>query len=1161
MTNAAPIRPLQDNQKRASDPAASAWVSANAGAGKTFVLAARVLRLLLAGTPADRILCLTFTKAAAAEMANRVFAALRDWTCADDASLVAQLTALEGRPPDAALLTRARRLFAQALETPGGLKIQTINAFGESLLGRFPFEANVAADFTVIDESETREMLVEARHTVFREAVAEPASLLGRALDTVTARANEDQISDLVGAVLARRSDFRAWIDHHSGLERALEDLRMALGLHPEESATTIEMAILQSPHLPASLWLATAEAIPQAKPTDRTFADALKQAFALQDPNQRCEIYLGAFLTQQGKARKTVVTADTKRSDPDLFEKIEAEKTRLETLAARHKAAQILEASSALFRVCDEIIRHYDTEKSARGLIDYGDQIEKARLLLTRSQGAAWVLYKLDHGIDHILVDEAQDTNARQWQIVSALSEEFFAGAGARATNRSVFAVGDEKQSIYSFQGADPENFDRMRQHFQRATRDVGTRFETVPLTTSFRTVPAVLSAVDTVFEATEARSGVATGEEWPAHTATRASEPGRVELWPVVEPDPDPVSDNWQRPIDAPRPDDPVNRNAERIASVIQSWLESGERLAPGKPPISPGDILILLRKRGHFATAMNRALKRRGLAVAGADRIKLLDHIAIQDLMALARFILQPMDDLTLAALLKSPLLGLDDDDLIELAPRREGSLLAAVRADQRYQATAERIGHWIERADQVEPFIFFAEILGAEGGRRAFRARMGGEVDDVLDEFLSLVLRFQRLDASSLQGLVQFIEDADIEIKRDMDQAHDEIRVMTVHGAKGLEAPIVFLADTLTKRSASHAPRILALDPPGGGPDTPPPLVWRLGKTHDTEPVRRAAEAEAAAADGEGRRLLYVAMTRARDRLYIAGHNTRTKSTADEQDGHWHALLTEALTKDAVPVENPYGLGFSVLRMGDLTDPGHDDGVGAAEVKPLQRPAWLDRPATFEPPPPRLVAPSTAWLSSPDAAVGQSEPPPINPLAPSGVHRAAERGRLIHRLLQILPEIDPTSRSETARRFLESRARDWSAAERNAMVEETLTLFDVPDLAPLFTARSRAEVPVTGMVDGPHGTIQVAGIIDRIAVGAENVIIADFKTNAEPPGAIDDVPEGYVLQVAVYRDLVQRLYPHHSVDAILIWTATATVMPIPPAVLDATLCPAT
>lgn len=1161
MTDAASIKPLQDNQKRASDPVASAWVSANAGAGKTFVLAARVLRLLLAGTPPDRILCLTFTKAAAAEMANRVFAALRDWACADDASLIAQLTALEGRPPDAATLTRARRLFAQALETPGGLKIQTINAFGESLLGRFPFEANVAADFTVIDESETREMLVEARHAVFRKAIAEPANPLGRALDTVTAHANENQISDLVGAVLARRSDFRAWMDHHSGLEGALENLRGALGLDPEESTTTIDMAVLPSPNFPESDWFATADALSDANSLDQKAAEALRQAAVAKDSDDRQDAYLSAFLNKDRTTKKKMPTKLVREQMPDLFNRIVAEKERLEALMERLKAARILEASSALFRLCDEVIRHYDAEKSARGLIDYDDQIEKARLLLTRSRGAAWVLYKLDHGIDHILVDEAQDTNARQWQIVSALSEEFFAGAGARATARSIFAVGDEKQSIYSFQGANPENFDTMRQHFQRATRDVGARFETVPLTTSFRTVPALLSAVDSVFEVAETRAGVATGEDWPAHTATRAAEPGRIELWPVVEPDPDPVSDNWQRPVDAPRPDDPVNRNAERIASVIQSWLRTGERLAPGKPPISPGDILILLRKRGHFATAMNRALKRRGLAVAGADRIKLLDHIAVQDLMALARFILQPTDDLTLAALLKSPLLGLNDDDLIELAPNREGSLLAAVRADPRYQETVERLSHWIERTDQIEPFMFFAEILGAEGGRRAFRARMGGEVDEVLDEFLSLVLRFQTLHASSLQELVRFIEDADIEIKRDMDQAQDEIRVMTVHGAKGLEAPIVFLADTLTKRSASHAPRILALDLPDGAPDAPPPLVWRLGKIHDTEPVRRAAEAEAAAADAESRRLLYVAMTRARDRLYIAGHNTRTRSAADEQDGHWHALLADALEKEAVSVEDPYGLGFSVLRMGDLTDPGYDDGEGVAEIEPVQRPAWLDRPATFEPPPPRLVAPSTAWLSPPEAGARHSEPPSINPLAPKGVHRAAERGRLIHRLLQILPEIDLQERAERAMRFVDRRARDWSTAERNAMVEETLALFDVPDLSPLFSAHSRAEVPVTGMVDGPNGPIQVAGIIDRIAVGAENVIIADFKTNAEPPRAIDDVPEAYVLQVAVYRDLIRRLYPNRSVDAILVWTATASVMPIPSTALDAALRPAT
>jgi ATP-dependent helicase/nuclease subunit A len=703
---APPRRGLAPNpeQRRASAATASAWVAANAGSGKTSILAMRVLRLLLAGATPDRLLCLTFTKAAAAEMANRVLDSLRRWASADDAALAEDLAALEDARPRPEMLARARTLFAAALETPGGLKIQTIHAFCERLLKRFPFEADVPSTFSVLDEQAADALLREARDTVFRRAAAAPSSELGQAMSGIAARAGETRIDTLVRSVLFARGAVRDFIPDEAAFDSAMTELKRALGLAPDISVAAIEAEMLASRHLPQAGWAEASAALHTGSKTDCELADLLAAAASAGTQEGQIAAYLRVFTTEKGEPRsdKRFLTKGLRAAHPDLADALDRERARLTGLIEMRKAATVFEASCGLFRVALAILDLYVQLKRERGALDYDDLIERGLNLLSGEGRAAWVLYKLDYGIDHILVDEAQDTSPAQWRIVTRLAEEFFSGEGARRNARTLFAVGDEKQSIFSFQGADPATFDEMRRHFENRARDAEKPFERVRLALSFRTASEILEAVDTVFGAREMMRGVTADTVWPGHEAHRREAKGLVEIWPLIPPPEREEKRAWDAPFDTTVETSPPVLMAERIARRIRRWMDEGTRLFPGGPPIRPGHVLILVRNRGPFSQGMVRALKRNRVPVAGADRLSLGEHITAMDLTALAEFVLQPADDLTLATVLKSPLIGLDDEDLMRLAPGRQGSLWAALgrarepahRLARRRRATAPR-----------------------------------------------------------------------------------------------------------------------------------------------------------------------------------------------------------------------------------------------------------------------------------------------------------------------------------------------------------------------------------------------------------------------------------------------------------------------------------
>ncbi|HXT09746.1 MAG TPA: double-strand break repair helicase AddA [Roseiarcus sp.] len=1098
---------LQDasrRQREAADPQSSAWVSANAGSGKTHVLALRVVRLLLAGAAPSRLLCLTFTKAAAANMAERVFDRLAKWTRLDDAALAADIIAAGAPQPTAADLERARKMFARVIETPGGLKIQTIHAFCERVLHLFPFEANVPAGFRPLDEREAASLREQAQAQLFARADAELAAAIAR----VAAEAGADGF----GPLIAETARLGEALTVHGAADEFAAKLAARLGLAPGEDEATITEAMREGGGGPA-VWRQWAKALNQGSANDQKTAAILTGAAATPDPQTRLDLYLAAFLTKEQAPRKTLATKATSERCPDIVDALYAERDRLVGLLDKARAAAAVARSRDLRRLSEACERAYKRAKAARAALDFDDLIAKTEALFARAD-AAWVLYKLDRGVEHILVDEAQDTSRAQWKILAKLAEDFLSGAGAGAGRRTFFAVGDEKQSIFSFQGAQPHLFDAMRRFFASRHKKAELAFVDVKLTHSFRSAPAVLDAVDKVFAVAEVWNGVSAGEATAEpHAPIHDSLPGLVEIWPPIVAEEALEPDDWEAPLDAEKRSHPAQLLAERIAAAIARWIAPGSQERVADPatgalrPIRPGDVLILVRSRGALFEAMTRALRRARVPAAGADRLTLASHIAVLDLCAAARVALYPDDDLSLAALLKSPLIGLDDEALMALAPGRKGALAAELAASQ--SQAWEKVSMWRARAG-LGPFDFFARLIGADGGRRALAGRLGAEAGDAIDEFLARALAHEQGEAPSLASFLTEIEAADSQIKRDMEAAGAAVRVMTVHASKGLEAPIVFLPDTAGAPSGRHDPHWLELTPAHSG--AAPLLVWAGSAGQDSAAMAEGRAVARAEAAGEHRRLLYVAMTRAAQRLIVAGF----EGARGRPPECWANLIALGLQEHMREVPSWWDATQPMLRLG-------------------QPPSGGAPPASAVAPP---QAPPPAWLAAP--APHEVAYAPVAPSRRLAGELTAERlarleeGRLAHRLLQSLPGLPPQRRRAAAEAYLARRAASLSPERRAGLAARALALIEASALRPLFGPGSRAEAPFVAALARADGqTVAVSGRIDRLAIADGIVWIADFKTG---PAV---VRREYQRQLALYRAAAAAMFAGAEIRAVLLW----------------------
>ena len=1130
-------------QRRAADPRGSAWVAANAGSGKTRVLIDRVARLLLAGSPPSKILCLTFTKAAAAEMAERLFHRLGEWALMADADLAKEFAALDGRSetPTTEELARARRLFAQALETPGGLKIQTIHSFCESVLRRFPLEANISPQFRVLDDLEARDLVANAFAATIR---SHPETL-----DAALAHVSDGDLPILTSRLIREREPWSKLPP-----EQLHNQLARDLGTDPIATPETSINAFLET--LDRARYKAAISALQQGGKTDQnTAAPAIEALLGAADPVDAFNSISALFLTGSGGPRKNLATAKAVKHLPDLKDFLESERERFDFAREQVKRAQCLLRTRALLDFARIALGAYTDQKRVRGRLDYDDLITKTRDLFNHREAAAWALYKLDGGIDHVLVDEAQDTSPEQWEVIEGPLSEIFAGVGAREGTRTFFAVGDEKQSIFSFQGADARLFAEMQHRMAAQAQAAEKPFEAVDLNLSFRSTSAVLRTVDNAFAPPEIARDLTSVGEIIQHAAFREGHAGLVELWPPAAPPEIEPTSAWDAPLDMESQKSPRALVAGRIAARIKGWLDREEKLTSQDRPIRPGDIMILVRKRDPFFEEMIRQLKQHGVPVAGADRLRLTEDIAVMDLISVARFALLPEDDLALAEILKSPLLGWNDDELYALAQGRKGTLWNALSSHKDDSSRCREAHSWLvavlSQADRIPPFEFYTRILneGARSGRKRMLERLGAAANEAIDEFLNLTLAYEASAPGNLQGFLDWLERGERDIKREMDSGRDEVRVMTAHSSKGLESDIVFLPDTCKAPDNRHLGPLYTIGK-NGAP------AFAASQSEAPEAILAArAEAEQKQLE-EYRRLFYVAATRARDRLYVCGYldGKTKKQTEAAYLNSWYPLAEQAIKPYAEEIELPWG--ESGLRISDNQTVEVKREAFAADARPAPAPEWAFRPAPDAPPRARMLTPSKSDdLASPvhSPRIGA----PASAGKAGGFTRAAAPyswGDLIHKLLELLPSRAPGERRKAADRWL-ARAAPNLAREDAVMVrEEVMTVLENPEFELAFTPDARAEVPIVGRWEGPEGPITINGQVDRIAVSANKILVIDYKSNRPPPERAEQTPTMYLRQMAGYRALLRQIYPDRDIQCALLWTAVPRLMPIDDALLD-------
>ncbi|PTE10439.1 double-strand break repair helicase AddA [Mesorhizobium helmanticense] len=1148
------------SQARASDPRNSAWVSANAGSGKTHVLAQRVIRLLLRGTDPSKILCLTYTRAAAANMSNRVFSTLSEWTALGDAELAARIEALDGRRPDSDTMRRARRLFAEALETPGGLKIQTIHAFCESVLHQFPLEANIPAHFEMLDSQMEASLFATARRDMISGTAAGDAGL-AEAFAAVLERGGEAGLDALLAEIVRKRDGLRTFISTAGGDGfRALFD---EFRFRPGQTAEDIAASVWPLPGFVPDYFVTftrAAEAA-DARIVLNNILPYARLAFAEDDPIRRLQLLGKAFLRADGAPYEPAKTFKKALLDrlPDLPERYLAAVGAVLEISDRLALFRMLEGTSAALTIADWLIARYEQLKRARGFLDFNDLITRTVNLLARPDAGPWVQYKLDQGIDHILLDEAQDTSPDQWDVVKRLAEEFFAGQGARDTvHRTIFAVGDEKQSIYSFQGAAPDSFADSRLLFAGKVRDADAAFADLKLTWSFRSSDDVLAAVDRVFADPAVRRGISHDPDPLRHQAIRTDAPGYVEVWPSIGADAVDEPDDWTQAVDHAHA--PAVRVAENVAVTIAGWIGADEIIEGRGKKLRPGDVLVLVRKRDRFVHALTRALKRRDIPVAGADRLSLPGHIAVKDLIALGHFLIQPQDDLSLAAMLRSPIFDVSEEMLFKLAGERLPGLplIASLRehaGDGAALATIiAQLDTWSNEAAFKPVFEFYAAVLARDGLRRKMIARLGPEAGDILDEFLNFCLAEERTGLPGLESFLSTLENAGPEIKREMDQTRDEVRVMTVHAAKGLEAPVVFLVDGGSAPfSDQHLPRLMPFDGSGEHWDGKG-YLWRSASDVANGFSRAASVRARELADDEYRRLLYVGMTRAEDRLIVCGyHGKRAPHT-----GTWHSIVSRALvgapesTERQHPATGEAVHRFHVTKLPPVAQAAAKEAQQAQQFGPLPQTLFQPLPPYEDLPRPLSPSGASALIDETKEAVIDTGSRVLDAEAEPGF--AVMRGLALHKLLQMLPGIAEAERRDAAKRYLERAGAQWPAAERDKALASVTAILTDARFGGLFSPSSRAEVSVMGSLEVKGRLRSISGKIDRLAVMPGKVSIVDYKTNRPAPETIAEIPPAYVLQLALYRALLQPLYPGREVAAALLFTEAPRLIELPTALMD-------
>jgi ATP-dependent helicase/nuclease subunit A len=1053
----------------ASDPNHSIWVSASAGTGKTKTLTDRVLRILLEKIDPRKILCLTFTKAAACEMQTRIYQELSSWSLITNDDLVKKLHDLSGDAPDHETILYARNLINYILNHPDGIKIQTIHSFCQNILKKFPIEAGITPHFEVIDDNTTNHLLTETRNIVLQAIKTE--NLITKDIKRFISNLSIDGFDDILSEIISARSHIIDIINQYNSIEDYTANLYKYLDINQHDDIDSLIKELCNSPIISSDYINILLE---KGGKNDKETANILIkwQEESLEKRIEYIDSYKNIFLTQKNEPRKNIVNKKIADLCPNILDILQQEQQRVIYLNEKIKLHQNAELSLALTNITLFIVNIYEAKKREKSYADYDDLIRLAKNLLCSHSARNWILYKLDHTIDHILIDEAQDTSPNQWAIIASICEEFF--HQETDIKRSLFVVGDDKQSIFSFQGASPEHFYLMEKYFANKI----DKFQTISLDKSYRSLGSILGIVDKICNNDNIKNSISPFKSEITHHIHRIEHEGKVTLWPVIEADKKAKNNKWETPLEKFQQQYSSQALAHKIALYISNMLASNKYIYSKKRNIMPADFLILVRTRTKLVSYIIRELKNLNIPVAGNDRINLQNNLAILDLISIAKFVLMPDNDLNTACLLKSPLLQLSDNDLIILSIGREKkSIWQVMQANSCYQQQVTILQNIIDINDFNSILDFYHNILYKMGFYQNFTSYFGNEVIDIIDEFQNLIINYQNSDnPQSLHYFIKWFKKNNKDIKRDNHNFENEVRIMTAHASKGLQAPIVILPDTISMPKFDSN----LLFPNNEL------CLWNYGSYEEKPNILKSLiDKEKQKISDEYYRLLYVSLTRAEDELIICGYKNSDSNISEKC---WYSIISNYLEIDnSTYTSNKYQeeksnkfslpdfitskISYTAKENKNATDSNNNDSV------------------------------YTIY------------------------------GTAIHILLEKLPVISPSNYAKTAQNLL----KNTDEIIRDKAINKAISVLSNKNLSWIFAANTIAEMPVYGEIIIDDKAIYVNGKIDRVIINNDKIIIIDYKTGEYQ----ENIPSSYAKQLKIYAQLLLKIYPNTTIETKILW----------------------
>ncbi|MBT06165.1 MAG: double-strand break repair helicase AddA [Rhodospirillaceae bacterium] len=1110
-------------QQKAADPVTSAWVEASAGTGKTKVLVDRVLRLLLHGNQPSNILCLTYTRSAAAEMQERLNERLLSWSTMSKQALQNDLESLTARAVDSHQLGAAETLYERVANSEFQPKFHTIHSFCETLLRRFPQEAGVDTNFTILDEHGAKTLLRTASELILQQLQGPKSNKSEGDISCISQYVNNESFSRLLDLLVADRWRLEKFLRNNDENRISCAIAEM-LGLSRLTSPDLLVQVACANTHIDAESWRSSVCYLQAGSKTDHARAQTIDEWISASQHTRRelFEKYCAAFLTRDQLPIKTLVSASTLAKKPDALLALRAEQSRLLEITTKIKRAKIVQCSSALLNLTKKILEQFSQEKIKQNCLDYNDLIIKSGIILTSADVSSWVLYKVDRSVDHLLIDEAQDTSLDQWEIIRALASEFFAGEGAEEHPRTIFAVGDYKQSIYSFQRANPESFNKMRDYFRDRANNASAPWADIGLQVSFRSTSPILESVDLVFDEVFAAPVEFSDETLPPlkHFCWRDGAPGLVEVWPIIQPSRDPKPAARRLPTHVSAERSSRTTLAQIVASKINEILSDSRR--GHSNCFLPEDIMVLVRRRGPFVLDLLKALKNLKIPVTGLDGMALTDNIAVMDLISVGHFLLNPDDDLSLAEVLKSPLCNLGDEDLFKLAHNRHGSIWHSLcdwdTTNSQFQEARFLLEDLIEKSKIFTPSELYADLLLTRNYKKYFVSKIGIECIDPINAFLNKSIEYEAKNNSSLEGFIHWFENnGAISTREPALKRNNAVKILTVHGAKGLESPVVFLPDTVQK-SRAHNPVFW--------PDKAPFPIWIPNATL-LDPLTRKWVLEKKKREAEEyKRLLYVAMTRAKDQLYICGWSETSNIASD----CWHTIVSQTLEK--------------VVEETDTNIPDSAQKNGISSILRLANFTPGKKTIAYPGPPFKNPTPLPTWINS---NLTRHDHQSIHRTSPTFGTSGTFMGNkqpieaLIAQLVDSLYHITESEREQTANKFVSRLSYRHDTNLLHAIKEWALKILGTKTLSFLFQDNTRGCLPISGPIRYRERTLLFHETIERLVDSDDSLLLVNFlvgnNSHTNRPGP--PLPAAFLRKIAVRASLAKLVFPQKDVTSAILW----------------------